>query len=725
MSAPNTLLELDSVSYFYPGRELAAVRDVSFTVRKGEYLAVLGANGSGKSTLARLLVNLLQPAAGHIRRPSPSQIPSALVFQSPGDQIVAETVELDVAFGAENIGVGKDCIHERVYRALASLSLQDSKDASTFDLSTGKKQLCALAGTFVLEPDILVLDEPTSQLSPIARGELLLALEHVHAAGGTIIHITHDNDEASRAGRILIMRDASLVFDGPVTKWAALSPKKLDEWSLFEHLDEERPYNGTGPLGQRTRELVLACSNLSLGPLESFSADFCAGTVTAILGESGSGKSLLFEILADLQRPLSGSVYRSPGQTLALAIQESEASLFEEFVADDIAFAPRNAGLSGQALVARVRSTMDMVGLPFDRFADRLTFSLSGGEKRKAALAGILAMDSSIILLDEPTSGLDIPSRGALLALISTLAEQGKTVIFTTNRSEECRVADQVITLAPGAQSTLGKEPECSVKELNGVQKTLARLRSTARGGYGKIQSPIHCLSPLAKYLLVILSVGAALIPTSPLSLAALLFPAAILLALSRLPLARVLRRILGFLPWLAVIGLIQYYFSRDVAYTASFFIRFLLIYLPLSVFSWTTSHTEIMYGMEDVLSPLRVFGFPARDVSLVAGIVFRFIPLLYQEAARIICARSIRLGNARAKGGLFSRISLFASLIVPLIMRTLVRADRLAEAITARYYGAAVATRYLQVSSRRPLILVGMAFVYVLVTTFTMIAWG
>lgn len=673
------------VSFTYPGSGRAALRDVSVDIDGGSYVAVLGANGSGKSTLARCLTGLLSPDTGSITSTPEAEVPSALVFQSPGDQIVAETVELDTAFGPENLGVSPDEMRVRVPAALEVFHLAVRSGEATASLSTGNKQLLALAGVHVLQSSVLVLDEPTSMLSPKIRTELLDYLDTQHAAGGTIIHITHDREEAARAQRVLVMEDGSIVFDGSPRALFAIPEQQQEQWGILASFP-----------GMQTREvsrdIALECHDIVEGPLQGFSARFPAGSITAVTGESGSGKSTLLEILAGLRVPETGSVLCREQCAIALAVQESEASLFAEFVSDDVAYGPRNSGIAGKELVARVASAMNAASLPFDTFRDRTTFSLSGGERRKAALAGIIAMDTPVILFDEPSSALDVRSRAQLLVLIADLASRGKTVVFTTNREDECRIADFVITLpAHGKERSVGSV----TKKLDRNQATLERLRQGEKGSYEPGSSPFHILSPAGKYWCTIAPITAALAVGNLSAMMAVLLIEAGIVFVSRYPLLQFLRKFLVILPWLLLVALMQYLVFRNRQIDPVFLLRFIGLFIPLSVFVYSTSHSEIMYGVEDLCKPLILLRVPVRDLSLLVGMVFRFIPLLYTEAGRITRARIIRTAGHKERHGLVRAVKSMSTLFVPLVLRTLARAERLAEAITARYYGAAPHTRY------------------------------
>jgi len=284
---------VSQVSYTYPGSKSPALSNVDFSLSAGEYLAVLGANGSGKSTLARCITGLIEPETGFVRITAGGSVPSALVFQSPGDQIVAETVELDTAFGLENLGVRREKMQADVLRALNQFHLSSRIGDNTASLPTGSKQLLALAGVYVLSSAVMVLDEPTSMLSPLARDELMDHLDRHHRSGGTIIHITHDRGEVSRAGRVFVMDGGSVVFDGTPEQLFSVPEPQQESWGISARFPIKS--------GDYAAESVVFCRSITEGPLENFSAEFRRGSVIAVTGESGSGKSTLLEILAELR----------------------------------------------------------------------------------------------------------------------------------------------------------------------------------------------------------------------------------------------------------------------------------------------------------------------------------------------------------------------------------------------------------------------------------------
>lgn len=208
------------VSFSYPGAERNALSHVSLEARAGEYVGVVGANGGGKSTLVRLLNGLLRAEAGTVRvfgldpaaEPFEVRRSVGMLFQNPDNGLVAPSVEDDVAFGLENLGVEREEMRGRVGEAIRIVGLEGYERREIHTLSGGEKQQVALAGLLAVEPEVLVLDEPTSMLDPAGRREVLGRLEHLRHSK-TIIHVTHHLEELFDADRVLVLRDGKLTAD--------------------------------------------------------------------------------------------------------------------------------------------------------------------------------------------------------------------------------------------------------------------------------------------------------------------------------------------------------------------------------------------------------------------------------------------------------------------------------------------------------------------------------
>ena len=220
-------IELIGVNYSYrvgEGQTVRALRNVSFSVEKGEFVALAGMNGSGKSTLAKLLNGLFTPSSGDVlidgintrdeERTFDVRRKAGMVFQNPDNQMVATIIEDDVAFGPENLGIPREEIIERVDWALDAVGMSEFRTRSASKLSGGQKQRVAIAGVLAMKPDILILDESTSMLDPEGRAEIMDVAKKLNASGITVISITHNMDEAAQADSVIVLRKGRLVLDG-------------------------------------------------------------------------------------------------------------------------------------------------------------------------------------------------------------------------------------------------------------------------------------------------------------------------------------------------------------------------------------------------------------------------------------------------------------------------------------------------------------------------------
>lgn len=220
-------IELTNVSYSYrvsEGQTVRALRNVTFSVERGEFVALAGMNGSGKSTLAKLLNGLFIPSAGDVvidgintrdeERTFDVRRKAGMVFQNPDNQMVATIIEDDVAFGPENVGIPREEIVERVDWALEAVGMTEFRTRSASKLSGGQKQRVAIAGVLAMKPDIIIFDESTSMLDPEGRAEIMDVAKKLNESGITVITITHNMDEAAQADRIIVLRKGRLVLDG-------------------------------------------------------------------------------------------------------------------------------------------------------------------------------------------------------------------------------------------------------------------------------------------------------------------------------------------------------------------------------------------------------------------------------------------------------------------------------------------------------------------------------
>lgn len=749
----NNIIQAENLSYVYEDNNLEAVKNVSFAVSRGSYVAILGLNGSGKSTLARLLCGLLKPTKGNVEVFSENKAPIGIVFQSPKNQIIASIVKTDTSFGPENLGFSATETENIVLSSLKTVSLEEKIEDFTANLSLGQTQKLALAGILALNPDLLILDESVSMIDPVSRKEILDFLDELNAQGKTIIHITHDLEEAERANRILVMEDGVLIRDensldktdsfvrehfcidesdagSEEVALQVVSPTDVASTVQASSSDWGDAVSGAGSSATAlhtvlasseksaakasTQQTCLFLKNITFAypgqnPLyKDFSLSFKKGSLTAIMGKSGGGKSTLFEIASGLLEPQSGEVLATERPVLAL--QEAESALFENFAADDVAFGPINKGLAGKRLKEKVVSSMELTGLEYSVFGNRSTQALSGGEKRRLSLAGIIAIDSPVIIFDEPTAGLDPKGRKQIFETLRKLSNQGKTVIFSTHREEEAKIADRQIKIENG-KILFDSEVDISEKSENQSENSekltkfetlegaslLKKLNGLSMGLYEKKDSVIHKLPPVAKYLVFLgfflISIFLKTIPLSLVNLGIALLYA----ALAKMPFKKPLKSFFGLLPWVLFFLLIQFFFfpinQGDTVLLHFGIIKITVEKILISVKSILHLATAIfmifgfMYSADekDILEGFKKL-IPSKSASLILVMIFRFIPLLADEASLIIKVQLIRGGLGETKG-FFNRVQKLLPLFVPLINRTLERSRNMADALTARYF--------------------------------------
>lgn len=240
--AKNVIIDAHNVHYSYEEELSEAVRGVSLQVYKGEFLCILGHNGSGKSTLAKLLNGLFTPTAGSVTvcgmdtKDEDKQLDirksAGMVFQNPDNQLVATIVEEDVAFGPENLGVPQPELRKRVDDALAAVNMSEFARSSPHKLSGGQKQRIAIAGVLAMQPEIMIMDEPTAMLDPMGRREVINTVMRLNREQGiTVVLITHFMEEAALADRLIIMHEGRINLEG-TPRDVLIQIEKLKELSL-------------------------------------------------------------------------------------------------------------------------------------------------------------------------------------------------------------------------------------------------------------------------------------------------------------------------------------------------------------------------------------------------------------------------------------------------------------------------------------------------------------
>ncbi len=446
------LATLESLSFAYPGGG-AALRDVSLALEPGEAVLVLGPSGSGKSTLLRALSGLVPHFHGgafsgrvevlgrdtRLTRPSELAGEVATLFQDPEDQVVMARVEHEVAFGLENLGVSPDEIGDRVAEALDAIGVRPLAGRPTYELSSGELQRVCLAAALALRPQLLLLDEPTSQLDPEgAEAAVRLALQR----GVAVVVSEHRPERLLDAvDRVLFVERGRVLLDD--------EPDAAREWLARERPAWVEPVPGETPLEPGDVVVTLDGVSFAYGPrtvVDGADLELRRGEVVALSGPNGSGKTTLAKLAAGLLEPAQGRVVRAgrpaylsqdPGRYLTRARADEEVAL----------------GIGGD--LVRARRWLAEVGLA--GLWDRHPRDLSSGERERLALASVLAVEPDLLVLDEPTRGVDPERKAQLADRLRADAAGRATLVVTHDERFAAAVADRVVQLGHSH-----REPEAS-----------------------------------------------------------------------------------------------------------------------------------------------------------------------------------------------------------------------------------------------------------------------
>lgn len=498
------------------GERRPVLDGASLDVAPGELVCLVGPNGAGKSTLARALCGTLRLDSGSVlldgKAATLAELHRAVGFvrQDPESQLVAPVVFDEVAFGPCSLGLPEAEIRSRVTKVLAACGLAGFEGRAVSELSGGELQRVALAGVLAMRPGYLALDEVTSQLDASARTDVRAIVRRAVSEGVGVLLVTHDVEEMATADRVALMADGRIAWagtpgeffgDAEVVRRAGLGRVPLGE--LFCRLardgflfgpsldasrligaieedglaDEAREALGGGRLGEASEPIRGISSDTSAlvardvavryegaAALDGVTVTAAPGRVLLVAGRSGSGKSTLAGVLAGVLETDAGEARLGdspvrPGM-VGLCQQRAENQLFCDTVLDDVAFGPRNLGATTDEADARAREALRSLGVD-EVLWGRSPFALSGGQRRRVALAGVVAMRPGAYVLDEPTNGLDAEGRDQLHAVVRRLAEAGAaTVVISHDVGEWLRVVDDVVLLASGCVAWQGTADE-------------------------------------------------------------------------------------------------------------------------------------------------------------------------------------------------------------------------------------------------------------------------
>jgi energy-coupling factor transport system ATP-binding protein len=429
------MVTVSSFSYRYPGAPAPALSDLSCQVKAGECVCLTGDSGCGKSTLLLAIKGALRGGSrsGSITLPEGNEasVPVGMVFQNPESQIICTTVAEEVAFGPENLALPPAEIAQRVRRALRAVGMEGEESRNVDRFSAGQKQRLAIASVLSMNPSLLLLDEPTSQLDRQGKLELADLLGELKRQGYTILLAEHDIlPLAGIIDRYLVMEGGRIVSSRQEYPETLLGGTTTAESSASR---PSQPVLAVRGLRLRYPEtgLVLDGVDLQVGN----------GERVHLLGQNGAGKSTLLRCLCGLDRPDAGVIAiagvgtprteKLPGE-VGVLFQNPARQLFAESVWDEVAFTLQRLRRPADETKRLVEETLEFCGI--SDIAGRAPLTLSFGEQHRVALASVLAPKPKLLLLDEPFAGLDFPQRRALLAILGELpSKDGTAVLIATH----------------------------------------------------------------------------------------------------------------------------------------------------------------------------------------------------------------------------------------------------------------------------------------------------
>ena len=493
----DSVISIDQLTFRYRDQEdRDALSDISLDINNGQFIVVMGASGAGKSTLCFTLNGLIPiqikgEYSGNVlvkgiatkgKKVSDFADKVGIVFQDFETQLFSTNVELEVAFGPENFAVEREEIVRRVIESLNMVGLQGFNGREPSTLSGGQKQRLAIASVLAIQPEILCMDEPTTDLDPIGKNGVFLIAKKLRDQNMTMIIAEHETEETLYADKIVIMDEGKIVASGSPREIliqvdfmnqkgimplqtaeffkdklpAAEMPLEIDEavssWEKLGLKVDEEKYQALVQEDNRRLssygEVLIEVKDLAhtydtgLTALRDADLEIRKGEFLAVVGQNGSGKTTLVKHLNGLLLPTQGFVKIKGKDTrnqslleisgsVGYVFQNPDHQIFEETVFAEVAFGPRLQGQNEEQIAQNVKQALEAVGLSGREEDD--PFSMSKGERQRIAVASIVATKPDVIIMDEPTTGLDYPQIKSMMELIKSLNEMGHTIVMVTH----------------------------------------------------------------------------------------------------------------------------------------------------------------------------------------------------------------------------------------------------------------------------------------------------
>ncbi len=487
-----TAISIENLTFTYQGAARAALRNIRGQIEEGTFVAVMGHGGAGKSTLCCSL-NSLVPRffrgeyQGRVlikgeevarRRVAEMSRHVGLVLQDFEAQLFSTNVELEMAFGPENHCLPREEIGRRIERYLRFTGLENLRNREPSSLSGGQKQRLAIGSVLALEPKVLVMDEPTTDLDPLGRQEVLSVSKSIQEEGRVLLIVDHEPETALTADQVWLISDGQLVSKGApseiladVATMESCGIRTLPTMELFHSLNwpgapltveaaieiiekhhlAQRVESKvkTAPSGYlrgfpflKAEELRYIYPTHRVEVLRGVDLNIYEGEFIAILGQNGSGKTTLAKHFNGLLKPTSGRImvqnkssteyiHRELARLVGYVFQNPDHQIFARTVADEVGFGLKMRGETPKMIGKRVAEALEVVGL--QGYEQKVPFALTKGERQRVAVASVLAVQPRVIILDEPTTGLDYHHQRNMMEMLKRLNQIGHTIIIITH----------------------------------------------------------------------------------------------------------------------------------------------------------------------------------------------------------------------------------------------------------------------------------------------------
>lgn len=493
---PNPVVTIKDLKYRYRDQKRNALDDINLELNEGDFLVIMGPSEAGKSTLAATFNGLVphffkgkfkgdvQIFGRNTRDFTVAEMAKdvGMVFQDFEAQLFSTNVELEIAFGPENFGVPRDEISRRIDENLKLVGLEHTRNMPPSTLSGGQKQKLAIASVLAMQPRVLVMDEPTTDLDPISKfGVFKIADELRKRDDLTLIVVEHETEEAIHAGKILLIKEGMPLMYGPAADvlrnvdlmesngvmplGITLYFKRMNSADLPLTVEEgfetfqrknwkisseryQKLIEADQARVQAHKEPLITCKGLEhtypngFKALRGMNLEINRGEIVAIVGQNGSGKTTLVKHFNGLFMPTAGEIKVDGkptreqgvfelGKKVGYVFQNPDHQIFSDTVFEEVAYSLKLRGADEELIKQRVAEALEAVGLV--GFEKEDPFALTKSGRQRVAVAAVLAAKPDILILDEPTTGLDYAEQRSMMELVKRLNQEGSTIIFVTH----------------------------------------------------------------------------------------------------------------------------------------------------------------------------------------------------------------------------------------------------------------------------------------------------